>query len=149
MIITYRQRLKTRWPVVPFWLLILILHIHRDAKDAHQTVLWVLLSACFFSQSSSGHFRDDLKSGAEKPGRDGTFADKSVSRLARVVAADVPHHGTQRGNARQYILSSDGEKMVYMDLLRQAVQRMLTADCSSLTASCPLLHCIHGQNLVS
>ena len=38
-----------------------------------------------------------------------------MARLARVVAVDVPHHVTQRGNARQFILSSDAEKMVYMD----------------------------------
>jgi REP-associated tyrosine transposase len=41
-----------------------------------------------------------------------------MARLARVVAVDVPHRVTQRGNARQFILSSDAEKMVYMDLLR-------------------------------
>ena len=41
-----------------------------------------------------------------------------MARLARVVAVDVPHHVMQRANARQFILSSDAEKMVYMDLLR-------------------------------
>jgi putative transposase len=46
----------------------------------------------------------------------------AVARLARVIAVDVPHHVTQRGNARQYILASDAERMVYLDLLRQAVQ---------------------------
>ena len=35
---------------------------------------------------------------------------------------DVAHHVTQRGNARQFILASDSERMVYLDLLRQAVQ---------------------------
>jgi REP element-mobilizing transposase RayT len=45
-----------------------------------------------------------------------------MARLARVVAVDVPHHVTQRGNARQFILASDAERMVYLDLLRQAVQ---------------------------
>ena len=45
-----------------------------------------------------------------------------MARLARVVAVDVPHHVTQRGNRREYILSSDAERMVYLDLLRQAVQ---------------------------
>lgn len=34
----------------------------------------------------------------------------------------MAHHVTQRGNARQYILNSDGERMVYLDLLRQSVQ---------------------------
>lgn len=45
-----------------------------------------------------------------------------MARLARVVAVDVPHHVTQRGNARQFMLASDSERMVYLDLLRQAVQ---------------------------
>jgi putative transposase len=45
-----------------------------------------------------------------------------MARLARVVAVDVAHHVTQRANARQFILNSDAERMVYMDLLRQAVQ---------------------------
>jgi putative transposase len=45
-----------------------------------------------------------------------------MARLARVVAVDVAHHVTQRGNARQFILSSDAERMVYLDLLRQAVR---------------------------
>jgi hypothetical protein len=42
----------------------------------------------------------------------------AVARLARVVAVDVAHHVTQRGNARQLILASDAERMVYVDLLR-------------------------------
>jgi len=45
-----------------------------------------------------------------------------VARLARVVAVDVAHHVTQRGNARQFILNSDSERMVYLDLLCHAVQ---------------------------
>ena len=45
-----------------------------------------------------------------------------MARLARVVAVDVPQHVTQRGNARQFILASDAERLVYLDLLRQAVQ---------------------------
>ncbi len=45
-----------------------------------------------------------------------------MARLARVVAVDVAHHVTQRGNRREYILSSDAERMVYLDLLRQALQ---------------------------
>src|SRR6266550_3875438 len=36
----------------------------------------------------------------------------------RVIAVDVPHHVTQRGNARQFILTSDAERLVYLDLLR-------------------------------
>ncbi len=44
-----------------------------------------------------------------------------MPRVARVVIADVAHHVTQRGNGRQFILASDAERMVYLDLLRQAV----------------------------
>jgi REP element-mobilizing transposase RayT len=39
-----------------------------------------------------------------------------------VVAVDVPHHVTQRGNARQCILDSDADRMVYLDLLRRYAQ---------------------------
>ncbi len=46
----------------------------------------------------------------------------AVARLPRVVIADVAHHVTQRGNGRQCILASDAERMVYLDLLRQAVR---------------------------
>ncbi len=45
-----------------------------------------------------------------------------MARLARVVAVGVPHHITQRGNGRQFILTSDAERTVYMDLLRQAAK---------------------------
>jgi putative transposase len=45
-----------------------------------------------------------------------------MARLARVVAVDVAHHVTQRGNARQFILASDAERTVYLDLLRQSLQ---------------------------
>jgi REP-associated tyrosine transposase len=45
-----------------------------------------------------------------------------MSHKNRVVAVDVAHHVTQRGNRREYILSSDAERMVYLDLVRQAVQ---------------------------
>ncbi len=45
-----------------------------------------------------------------------------MARLARVVAVGVAHNITQRGNGRQFLLTSDAERGVYMDLLRQAVQ---------------------------
>jgi putative transposase len=45
-----------------------------------------------------------------------------MARLARVVAVDIAHHVTQRGNRREYILTSDAERMVYLDLLSQAIQ---------------------------
>ena len=42
--------------------------------------------------------------------------------MARVIAVDVPHHVTQRGNARRFILDSDADRAVYLDLLRQYTQ---------------------------
>jgi putative transposase len=41
-----------------------------------------------------------------------------MARFARVVVVDVAHHVTQRGNARQVILSGDGDRSAYLDLLR-------------------------------
>ena len=46
-----------------------------------------------------------------------------MTRLARVVAVGLPHHITQRGNARQYILHSDADRTVYLDLLRQNIEQ--------------------------
>ena len=43
-----------------------------------------------------------------------------MTRLARVIAVDVPHHVTQRGNARRYIL--DADRMAYLNLLRQNIE---------------------------
>ncbi len=42
-----------------------------------------------------------------------------MGRFARVVAVDVPHHVTQRGNGRQVILGSDADRATYLALLRQ------------------------------
>ena len=44
-------------------------------------------------------------------------------RFARVVVPDIAHHVTQRGNARRFILESDVERSVYLDLLQQGAQR--------------------------
>ena len=44
------------------------------------------------------------------------------ARLARIALDSVPYHVTQRGNARQFILSSDEERVVYLSLLRKYVQ---------------------------
>jgi putative transposase len=48
-----------------------------------------------------------------------------MTRLARVVAIGLPHHITQRGNARQRILDSDADRRVYMDLLRESCNCVL------------------------
>ncbi len=45
-----------------------------------------------------------------------------MPRVARVVITYVAHHVTQRGNGRQFILASDAERLVYLDLLRQALR---------------------------
>jgi len=45
-----------------------------------------------------------------------------MPRVARVVIADVAHHVTQRGNGRQFILASDGERLVYLELPRRALR---------------------------
>jgi putative transposase len=45
-----------------------------------------------------------------------------MARLARVLAADLPYHITQRGNARQLIFESDCDRRVYLDLLRTNCQ---------------------------
>jgi putative transposase len=42
--------------------------------------------------------------------------------LARVVAVDIPHHVTQRGNARRFILDVDADRMVYLNLLLQNIE---------------------------
>jgi hypothetical protein len=42
-----------------------------------------------------------------------------MARLPRVVVVGVPHHVTQRGNARQAILDSDLDRTTYLELLRK------------------------------
>jgi putative transposase len=42
-----------------------------------------------------------------------------MARFPRVVVVGVPHHVTQRGNARQVILSSDSDRVAYLELLRE------------------------------
>jgi putative transposase len=48
-----------------------------------------------------------------------------MARLPRVVVADVAHHVTQRGNARQFLLATDSERMVYLKLTRQVARARL------------------------
>lgn len=45
-----------------------------------------------------------------------------MARLPRVVVINVPHHVTQRGNARQAILSSDADRLTYLGLLYEYSQ---------------------------
>ena len=46
-----------------------------------------------------------------------------MARLPRVVMAEIPHHVTQRGNARRFILDCDAGRNVYLELLREDIQR--------------------------
>ena len=46
---------------------------------------------------------------------------RCMARLARVIAVGAPHHVTQRGNARQFILACDADRNVYLELLRQSI----------------------------
>jgi putative transposase len=45
-----------------------------------------------------------------------------MGRLARVVAVDVPHHLTQRGNGRRFILDCDADRATYLSLLRENIE---------------------------
>jgi hypothetical protein len=45
-----------------------------------------------------------------------------MARLPRVVVVNVAHHVTQRGNAQQAILSSDADRVTYLELLREYSQ---------------------------
>ena len=40
-----------------------------------------------------------------------------MPRIARVVAVDVPHHVTQRGNNRQPVFLNDSDRRCYCKLL--------------------------------
>ena len=46
-----------------------------------------------------------------------------MARLARAVAAGVPHHVTQRGNRRQPTFFGDADYAAYRDLLAAACRR--------------------------
>ncbi|MGC0773359.1 MAG: hypothetical protein WB543_10520 [Candidatus Acidiferrum sp.] len=57
---------------------------------------------------------------ARNPGKTGRFLVLSsmMARLARIAVVHVRHHVTQRGNALQFLLASDTECLVYLELLR-------------------------------
>ena len=46
-----------------------------------------------------------------------------MSRSARIVIPDIPHHITQRGNYRQQVFFSDEDRLVYLRLLREMAER--------------------------
>ena len=46
-----------------------------------------------------------------------------MTRLARMVIADLPHHVTQRGNRREAIFFEDGDHEIYRDLLAEQTRK--------------------------
>ena len=68
---------------------------------------------------------------------------RPMARFARVVIVDVAHHVTQRGNGRQFILATDAERMVYLDLLRQAVHVVVIPRRPEALAEA--FHQVHGR----
>jgi hypothetical protein len=50
-----------------------------------------------------------------------------MTRLARIVVPDCPHHVTQRGNRREPIFFEDGDQEVYRDLLAEQADRARVA----------------------
>ncbi len=48
-----------------------------------------------------------------------------MARFARVVVSDIPHHVTQRGNARQVVLGTDTDRITYLGLLRRHLETRL------------------------
>src|SRR5437764_528953 len=42
-----------------------------------------------------------------------------MARFARVIVPETPHHVTQRGNARRFVLASEEDRGVYLDLMRK------------------------------
>jgi len=50
-----------------------------------------------------------------------------MARLARVVAAGLPHHVTQRGNRRQPVFFADEDYATYRDLLAEGCRRARVA----------------------
>ena len=50
-----------------------------------------------------------------------------MARLARVVAAGLPHHVTQRGNRRQDVFFGDADYETYIELLAEGCRKAKTA----------------------
>ena len=46
-----------------------------------------------------------------------------MSRIARIVLPGIPVHVTQRGNGRQRVFFDDGDRQLYVDLLREHAGR--------------------------
>ena len=83
---------------------------HGDRRDVPR----------FISPTLGNHLAPVASDGPTHPRRVGYFV--FMARLPRVVVVDVPHHVTQRGNARQVIVSSDADRITYLELLREYAQ---------------------------
>ena len=46
-----------------------------------------------------------------------------MPRTARIVVPDIPYHVTQRGNRREDVFFSDGDRRVYLELLQKYAQQ--------------------------
>ena len=62
-----------------------------------------------------------------------------MSRIARTVLEDIPHHITQRGNGRQVIFDTVEGRLLYLDLLRDSAERFGL----SIWAYCRMSNHIH------
>tara|TARA_A100001037_G_scaffold180427_1_gene161770 strand:- start:266 stop:931 length:666 start_codon:yes stop_codon:yes gene_type:complete len=62
-----------------------------------------------------------------------------MARLARVVAAGLPHHVTQRGNRRQDVFFGDADYETYIELLAEGCRKAKTA----LWAYCLMPNHVH------
>ena len=47
-----------------------------------------------------------------------------MTRLARIVAPNLPHHVTARGNRREAVFFEEGDQDVYRDLLAEHAQKL-------------------------
>lgn len=62
-----------------------------------------------------------------------------MARFARVIALNTPHHITQRGNARRFVLEAPEDRVVYLRLLRISCQQHDLA----LTGYCLMSNHVH------
>jgi putative transposase len=71
-----------------------------------------------------------------------------MARLARVVAAGIPHHVTQRGNRRQQVFFGDEDYQAYRRLLGEGCRAAgvaVWAYClmpTSISSSCPRMRMV-------
>jgi putative transposase len=76
-----------------------------------------------FLNTSLSKSSSDCENLTAETGSGNIFGERFTQwRDSRVVAADVPHHVTQRGNGRRFILASDTDRSVYLTLLRENIE---------------------------